>query len=277
MAVVALTGAMTADSTGAIWDGGFHSVTGTVRFEQAPDEPLGDVTMTYEISGLPANGTHAVHIHEFGDLSVTYNLRSMGAHFVPVCVHSGVGADGNAPAVTEATCANASTRPCECDQRHGMPPSAIRQPGDLGNLVSTGGIVSGTLVLGQEKLSLQAHPLYAILGRALVVHSLPDDGLQPYGNAGAPLAVGLVVAALPPSAPPPPPPPAPPPALPPSPPPLLSDTEIGLIAGLGALGLLVACGAAVFVAVWSVRAKPVPRAAPQQLVYYAQTPVSAPE
>ena len=63
--------------------------------------------------------------------------------------------------------------------------------------------------------------------------------------------------------------PPPPPALPPSPPPALNDAEIGLIAGLGALGLLLACGAAVCVAVWLVRPKPVPRRAAPVPVFYA--------
>ena len=67
---------------------------------------------------------------------------------------------------------------------------------------------------------------------------------------------------------PPPVPPAPPPRPPPAPPPLLSDTEIGLIAGLGALGLLTVCGAAVWVAFGRVRPKRTAPGAQAPVLYY---------
>ena len=214
-AIAQIKGAQIADGTGAKWAGGYRSVTGHVKFEQAADNELGDVTVTYEIDGLPA-GTYGFHVHQYGDTRITYNLASMAAHFVPTCVPPDIGEDGNAPAVTEAACGAAATRSCECDQvrspphaapldgpteltsgcavcdqRHGLPPSSIRQPGDMGNLVSTGGVTSGSITLGQEKMSL-TDSLRSVVGRVVVIHSNEDDGSQPYGNAGAPMAYGVI-------------------------------------------------------------------------------------
>ena len=107
-----------------IWTGGYRSVTGYVKFEQAADDPLGDVKVTYEISGLPEGRKYGFHVHQYGDTRITYNLASMAAHFVPTCVPPDIGEDGNAPAVTEAACGAATTRSCECDQVRSPPHAA---------------------------------------------------------------------------------------------------------------------------------------------------------
>ena len=125
-AIAEIKGAQIADATGAKWAGGYQSVTGYVKFEQAAGEAnsLAPVTVTYEISGLPA-GTYGFHVHQYGDTRITYNLASMAAHFVPTCVPPDIGEDGSATSpVTEAACGAATTRGCECDQVRSPPHAA---------------------------------------------------------------------------------------------------------------------------------------------------------
>ena len=77
-------------------------------------------------------------------------------------------------------------------QIHGWPPSIQRQSGDMGNItVDNDGAVRTTLTIGQGKMSLK-DDLRSILGRTIVVHTAPDDGSQPYGNAGPPMAYGVI-------------------------------------------------------------------------------------
>lgn len=120
-AIAQIKGAQNADNTGAIIS--YNPISGHVKFEQAADNPLGDVTVTYEIDGLPG-GTYGFHVHQYGDTRITYDLASMAAHFVPTCVPPDIGEDGNAPAVTEAACGAAATRSCECDQVRSPPHAA---------------------------------------------------------------------------------------------------------------------------------------------------------
>ena len=69
----------------------------------------------------------------------------------------------------------------------------------MGNIIAdaTGNAV-GTIVLGQQKMSL-SDTLRSVVGRVVVVHSLEDDGSQPYGNAGVPQAYGVIGVAVPPA------------------------------------------------------------------------------
>jgi len=168
-------------STGAI------PVSGFVRFEQPEDDPLADVTVTISVTGLTA-GEHGFHVHQFGDVRSTTDLSSMAAHFVPFCI----------PPEINITSGELEGADCASDQVHGFPPSRSRQPGDMGNVTATGaaGAVQRTLVIGQQKMSL-THPLRSIVGRVVVFHSLPDDGTQPYGNAGVPQAYGVIGMARP--------------------------------------------------------------------------------
>ena len=95
-AIAQIKGAQIAtDATEPKWTGGYRSVTGYVKFEQAADDPLGDVKVTYEISGLTEGKTYGFHVHQYGDTRITYNLASMAAHFVPTCVPPAIGEDGN--------------------------------------------------------------------------------------------------------------------------------------------------------------------------------------
>ena len=53
---------------------------------------------------------------------------------------------------------------------HGFPPSTIRQPGDMGNIVAENSVAKGTLTIGQGKMSL-VHEMRSIVGRVIVIHS----------------------------------------------------------------------------------------------------------
>ena len=148
------------------------TVSGTVLFEQEADpDLLANVTVTVNINGL-TSGYHGFHVHQYGDVRVTDSLETMDAHFVPTC--SLVDIDN----------------PCYNDQKHGLPPSIVRQPGDMGNLLE-GTSTTGVIELGQQKMSL-AHPLRSIIGRTVLIHANQDDGGQPYGNAGPPEAYGVI-------------------------------------------------------------------------------------
>jgi Cu-Zn family superoxide dismutase len=155
--------------------GACGAVGGTVTFEQAA--PLGDVTVTYDLTGvLP--GEHGFHVHQFGDDSVsTGALDTMGQHFISFCVPE---PGESAP---------------ECSSVHGFPPSAARQNGDMGNLTAQGDCtVKGSAVFGQQKLSL-SESVRSIVGRAVLLHVGADKGTQPFGDAGGVYAYGVVGAA----------------------------------------------------------------------------------
>jgi len=173
------------------------AIAGTVTFEQSAADPLGDITVTVALSGMTPGQTHGFHVHQFGDTRITQceaecenpqspdyvsPLTTMSAHFVPYCVPPEAGESG------------AITGGCADDQVHGLPPSQQRQPGDMGNIiVSAEGTVTGALpnCCGQQKMSL-TDPLRSIVGRVVVVHMNEDDGSQPYGGAGAPVAYGVI-------------------------------------------------------------------------------------
>jgi len=173
----------------------YRSVSGTVKmYEDATCAGLTvcDMTVEYDISGL-TDGVHGFHVHQYGDTicvvppctgTDTYvdypDLSTIAKHFVPFCIPPSPDEDGNMP---EDACAN--------DQIHGYPPALRRHPGDMGNITSAGGVAQGSFVLSQEKISL-ADSLRSVIGRTVNVHSLNDDGTQPYGNAGSSMAFGIV-------------------------------------------------------------------------------------
>ena len=140
-----------------------YNVSGSVSFEQGTD--LGDMTVTFSMTGL-TDGAHGFHVHQFGDTRVTDSLSTMSAHFVPFCLPPEVDDQGN------------KIGGCEDDQQHGYPPSVQRQPGDMGNISSFGGVAQSVLTLGQGKMSLK-EAMRSIVGRVVVVHSNADDGTQP--------------------------------------------------------------------------------------------------
>ena len=138
-----------------------------------------------DITGLRP-GRHGFHVHQFGDVRTTNSLATMSAHFVPMCTLSIVVKHG------ERRHLQTYDSPCAKDQKHGLPPSDQRQPGDMGNLEAvTSGAAMQSLTIGQAKMSL-SDPLRSIVGRTVLIHSNEDDGSQPYGNAGAPEAYGVI-------------------------------------------------------------------------------------
>jgi len=131
------------------------NVRGTVLFEKDGDR----VKITVKVGGFEPNSKHAIHIHEFGNISST-DGTSAGGHFNP---------EGHP---------------------HGLPDSKMRHPGDFGNLEADAN-GNATLTLTLDGLML-AHGKTAIIGRAVVIHAKPDDGSQPTGNAGDRIGVGVI-------------------------------------------------------------------------------------
>ncbi|XP_014222507.1 superoxide dismutase [Cu-Zn], chloroplastic-like [Trichogramma pretiosum] len=124
----------------------------------------GPVTVTGTLSGLTPNQLHGFHVHEKGD--ITGGCKSAGSHFNP-------------------------------DKRqHGGPDDFSRHVGDLGNVLADAqGVAHINMV--DRQIALLGNR--SIVGRAFVVHALPDDlgrggneGSRTTGNAGDRLACGVV-------------------------------------------------------------------------------------
>ncbi len=133
-----------------------NAAHGFVKFADAP----GGVHVTAVIEGLSPNGTHAIHIHEFGDISAP-DAMSTGGHYNP---------DGHPHAGPDA------------DKHHA---------GDFGNLQADAN--------GRATLDLLADGLTVagmknpVIGRAIIVHAKADDfATQPTGNAGPRIATGVI-------------------------------------------------------------------------------------
>jgi Cu-Zn family superoxide dismutase len=132
-----------------------NTAHGTVRFHQTDE----GVTVTADIAGLDAGTAHAIHVHQFGDITGS-NGKSAGGHYNPM------GHD------------------------HGLPDQAARHAGDLGNLVADEA-GNAHYVITVDNLSI-AGATSPIIGRGVIVHATVDDGGQPTGNAGARIAMGVV-------------------------------------------------------------------------------------
>ena len=124
--------------------------------------PMGKgLHLTGEIGGLPANGTHAFHIHEKGDCSAA-DASSAGPHFNPF---------------------NAA---------HGKAGSGAHHAGDMNNLTANADGVA-KVDAHIEGVTLGGGAVNDVAGRALIVHAAPDDyASQPAGNAGARVACGII-------------------------------------------------------------------------------------
>jgi Cu-Zn family superoxide dismutase len=134
---------------------GDGNVRGSVVFEKGDD----GIIVTAKIGGLTPNASHAIHIHEFGDLG-SNDATSAGDHFNPR------------------------------GHPHAVPDDNERHAGDLGNLQADGD-GNATLTLVVNNITLDASKS-GILGRAVIVHSKADDGGQPSGNAGDRIAAGVI-------------------------------------------------------------------------------------
>lgn len=121
------------------------------------------VRLTGEISGLPHQGEFGFHVHERGDCTAP-NAASAGDHFNP---------DGHP---------------------HGHPSTDERHAGDLSNLkANDDGIAQ--VDMESRNVTLGDGGVRDILGKAVIVHALPDDFTsQPAGGTGDRLACGVISA-----------------------------------------------------------------------------------
>jgi superoxide dismutase, Cu-Zn family len=133
-----------------------NQVMGEITFIKKSDDA---VEVTIIVGGLEPGSTHAIHIHEFGDLSKR-DGSSAGGHFNPA------------------------------DQPHGLLDNINRHAGDLGNISANDkGLASKVLVIENISLSYENN---SVLGRSVVVHAEKDTGTQPSGDAGSRVAVGVI-------------------------------------------------------------------------------------
>ncbi|PRP66313.1 superoxide dismutase family protein [Nonlabens agnitus] len=134
------------------------NVTGSISFV----EENGVVTMSANLTGFTAAGTHAIHIHENGDCSAM-DGSSAGGHWNPTSDEHGDWGDGS------------------------------YHMGDIGNLEAD---EEGTAVL---KFSTDQWCIGCddetknIVGKGVIVHATADDFTsQPSGAAGARVACGVI-------------------------------------------------------------------------------------
>jgi len=132
-----------------------NSVHGTITVSPARHrDGTKGVLINANITGLlPPRTVHGWHVHEFGDVSAD-NGKATGGHYNPKGVV------------------------------HGLPGGTVRHQGDIGNLPASDD-AGNVVVQGHWVPKLRAKK---VLGRALIIHALTDDGGQPTGNAGARLA-----------------------------------------------------------------------------------------
>lgn len=113
---------------------------GRVTFEQT----LCGVLVKFALKGFSSRATHAIHIHQYGDISK--GCMSLGGHYNPTGVH------------------------------HGSRDTCCRHAGDLINNFTTDS--RGMFVWSYIDLSFSVKD---ILGRSVVIHALSDDcGAQGY-------------------------------------------------------------------------------------------------
>lgn len=144
-----------------------NTATGWVKFTQAT--PTSTTYVSGMVTGLPANTVHGFHVHQWGDLT-TQDGNSAGPHY------TGPILDASVP--------------------HAIPGSGLTMHvGDMGNLFYTNGGVHYFRAETTE-FGLWGHP-NSVIGRAVIIHDMPDDCSQPYGNAGKRAYICVIGAANP--------------------------------------------------------------------------------
>jgi Cu-Zn family superoxide dismutase len=138
------------------------SASGSLVSGKVTVTPMGKgLHLTGEVGGLPANSTHAFHVHEKGDCSAV-DASSAGPHFNPF------------------------------NAVHGKTGSGAHHAGDMNNLVANAEGVA-TVNVHLEGVTLGGGAVNDVATRALIVHAAPDDySSQPAGNAGARVACGII-------------------------------------------------------------------------------------
>lgn len=133
-----------------------YNTAGMVTFRETVD---GKIEMVANISGLKPNSEHAIHVHQYGDLTAADGTNA-GSHFNPEGHEHGL--------------------PSEEDARHA---------GDFGNLKADDqGNAKYSLIV--DNISIEGD--HSILGRAVIIHEKADTGGQPTGDAGARIAQGVI-------------------------------------------------------------------------------------
>ncbi|KAG2388721.1 hypothetical protein C9374_000160 [Naegleria lovaniensis] len=136
---------------------GNYNVTGRVIFDDSVGN--GNVRVTGKVCGLAPNTIHGFHVHQFGELNLKDGAALMG-HWNP------------------------STSP------HAYPGTVNRHAGDMGNITANS-LGVATIDITLDLLALKG--VNSIIGRGVVIHQNPDDGItQPTGNAGSRYAIGVI-------------------------------------------------------------------------------------
>jgi superoxide dismutase, Cu-Zn family len=132
---------------------GDSKVKGKVTFAKQAD----GVLVTADISGLTP-GDHGFHVHQWGDISSADGM-STGGHFNP---HN---------------------------HQHGRPDATERHAGDFGNLTAD---AQGNAKYSKVDKVMTLEGADSVIGRAIIIHTNPDDFTQPTGNAGGRIATGVI-------------------------------------------------------------------------------------
>lgn len=118
-----------------------------------------EIRVSIELQPSPGAGTYGVFVHQFGDLRAGM-FDDVGRIFRPV------------------GCDASSAPACESDKAHGLPPSAQRHPGELGNIVCTAsaGPCAAVLTVAEDKATLVSGNARSLIGRTLTVSSMEYSG-----------------------------------------------------------------------------------------------------
>jgi Cu-Zn family superoxide dismutase len=133
-------------------------IKGVLTFKQNGNQ----ITIAGNVCGLP-DGSHGIHVHQFGDLSGSIELNA--GHYNP----QGVPHD----------------LPSDADDRS-------RHAGDFGNFVSTNGNIEINKSFNTEYTTITGAT--SIIGRSVIVHLGKDQGkeFQPAGESGAKVAKCII-------------------------------------------------------------------------------------
>jgi superoxide dismutase, Cu-Zn family len=134
-----------------------NSVSGAVAFIQ-PDLNDPQVRVVAKLVDI-SPGSHGFHIHETGNCSAA-DASTAGEHFNPT------------------------------NMTHGGREQPQRHVGDLGNLEAS---ADGVAELDFYDTHLTFNGVNSIVGKAFIVHAMPDDAVtQPSGNSGDRIACGVI-------------------------------------------------------------------------------------
>jgi Cu-Zn family superoxide dismutase len=135
-------------------------IKATIRFSEYHD----NVVIYGKVSGLAPNKMHAIHIHEYGDM--TDGCTSSCAHYNPY------------------------------NMKHGGPKSKERHVGDMGNIAADS---EGNCVFIISDHLVKLNGPHNVIGRAVVIHEDSDDyGLGGHddslttGHAGKRIGCGVI-------------------------------------------------------------------------------------